>query len=53
VVESLDFNQGIGGSNEDQSFAPYEYMIQVIVTDKLAKDKFRWATQWMDFEIVK
>lgn len=30
-----------------------EYMIQVIVTDKLAKDKFRWATQWMDFEIVK
>jgi hypothetical protein len=30
-----------------------EYMIQVIVTDKLAKEKYRVATQWMDFEIVK
>ena len=30
-----------------------EYLIQIIVTDKLAKEKSRWATQWMDFEIVK
>jgi len=30
-----------------------EYIVQVIVTDKLAKDKYRVASQWMDFEIVK
>ena len=31
--------------------APGDYVLQVIVTDKLAKDKFRTATQWMDFEV--
>jgi len=33
--------------------APGEYMLQIIITDKLAKEKYRWATQWMDFEMVK
>jgi VWFA-related protein len=33
--------------------APGEYMLQIIVADRLAKEKDRWATQWMDFEIVK
>jgi len=28
-----------------------DYVLQVIVTDKLAKERFRTATQWMDFEI--
>ncbi|HEX8492455.1 MAG TPA: VWA domain-containing protein [Pyrinomonadaceae bacterium] len=32
---------------------PGEYVLQVIVTDALAKEKYRTATQWMDFEIVK
>jgi VWFA-related protein len=32
---------------------PGEYVIQVIVTDALADEKHRTATQWMDFEIVK
>lgn len=32
---------------------PGEYVLQVIVTDKLAKEKHRVITQWMDFEIVK
>jgi VWFA-related protein len=32
---------------------PGEYILQVIVTDPLAKDKYRMATQWIDFEIVK
>jgi hypothetical protein len=31
--------------------APGDYVLQVIVTDKLAKEKFRIATQSMDFEI--
>ncbi|MEK6286421.1 MAG: hypothetical protein AABO57_11820 [Acidobacteriota bacterium] len=33
--------------------APGDYILQIIVTDKRAKEKYRWATQWMDFEIVK
>jgi VWFA-related protein len=32
---------------------PGEYILQVIVTDPLAKEKYRTATQWIDFEIVK
>lgn len=32
---------------------PGEYVLQVIVTDALAKDKHRTASQWMDFEIVQ
>jgi VWFA-related protein len=32
---------------------PGEYILQVIVTDLLAKEKYRMATQWIDFEIVK
>ncbi|MDT4953230.1 MAG: hypothetical protein QOJ02_1368 [Acidobacteriota bacterium] len=32
---------------------PGEYILQIIVTDSLVKDKYRTATQWIDFEIVK
>ena len=32
---------------------PGEYILQIVVTDPLAKDKYRTATQWIDFEIVK
>ena len=32
---------------------PGEYILQIIVTDPLAKEKYRTATQWIDFEIVK
>jgi VWFA-related protein len=32
---------------------PGEYVFQVVVTDVLAKEKRRLATQWIDFEIVK
>ena len=32
---------------------PGEYVVQVIITDALADEKHRTATQWMDFEIVK
>jgi hypothetical protein len=31
--------------------APGDYVLQVTVTDRLAKEKFRTATQWMDFEV--
>ena len=32
---------------------PGDYVLQVVVTDELAKGKRRTATQWIDFEIVK
>jgi VWFA-related protein len=32
---------------------PGQYVLQVIATDMLSKDKNRTAVQWMDFEIVK
>jgi hypothetical protein len=32
---------------------PGEYMLQVVVTDTLAKAKNRLTTQWIDFEIVE
>lgn len=32
---------------------PGDYVLQVIVADKLAKADHRLATQWIDFEIVK
>lgn len=35
------------------NMAPGEYTLQVIVTDLLAKTKYRTATQWIDFEIVQ
>ncbi|HEX6623231.1 MAG TPA: VWA domain-containing protein [Pyrinomonadaceae bacterium] len=36
------------------ALAPGEYVLQVIVTDALAKDpKSRTATQWIDFEVTK
>jgi VWFA-related protein len=32
---------------------PGEYAFQVVVTDGLAKEKSRMASQWIDFEIIK
>lgn len=33
--------------------SPGQYVLQVSVTDALAKDKLNVATQWIDFEIVR
>jgi len=33
--------------------APGEYVLQVVVTDELAKGKHAAATQWVDFEVVR
>jgi hypothetical protein len=41
-----------GGSMKlGPQIAPGDYVLQVTVTDKLAKERYRTATQWMDFEI--
>jgi len=34
-------------------FPPGDYVLQVLVTDHLAKDKQQIASQWIDFEVVK
>jgi VWFA-related protein len=44
----------LGGAVQlGSQMAPGEYVLQIIVTDSLAKEKRRVATQWIDFEIVK
>jgi len=35
------------------AMVPGEYVIQIVVTDELAKQKHRVASQWIDFEVVK
>ena len=36
-----------------KSMEPGDYTIQVIVTDKLAQQKFNTAAQWIDFQVAK
>ena len=44
----------LGGARQlGSAMPPGEYVLQVIVTDPLAKDKHRVASQWIDFEVVK
>jgi VWFA-related protein len=42
-----------GGSLNFINFEPGEYVLQIIVTDKLAEAKHNKTTQWIDFEIIK
>ena len=61
--KELSFNAGsqtdfkrllVGGAIQmGADMAPGEYVLQVVITDALADEKHRTATQWMDFEIVK
>lgn len=44
---------GGGAIQLGTSMAPGEYVLQIVVSDLLAKNKHSAATQWMDFEIVK
>jgi VWFA-related protein len=34
-----------------EKLGPGDYVLQVVVTDKLAREKYRTSAQWMDFEI--
>jgi VWFA-related protein len=46
----------LGGGGAIQlgtTMKPGEYVLQIVVSDLLAKEKYRLATQWMDFEIVQ
>ena len=44
---------GGGAIQLGTSMTPGEYVLQIVVSDLLAKNKRGVATQWMDFEIVK
>ena len=44
----------VGGAIQlGAEMVPGEYVLQIVVTDLLAKEKRRVASQWIDFEIVK
>lgn len=45
--------RAVGQLQLGPELTPGEYVLQVIVTDKLAKEKYSAATQWMDFELTK
>lgn len=55
VTEQTDSKHLIGAGRMQLggTITPGDYVQQVIVTDKLAKEKYRVATQAMDFEIQK
>ena len=36
-----------------RNLAPGDYILQIIVTDNLAKGKNQMVTQWMDFEVTE
>jgi hypothetical protein len=42
-----------GGVKLNRAAAPGQYALQVSVTDLLARENRRAATQWIDFEIVR
>jgi VWFA-related protein len=45
---------GVSGALQlGNEMTPGEYVFQVVVTDLLADQKHRVATQWIDFEVVK
>jgi VWFA-related protein len=46
----------LGGGGAIQlgtTMKPGEYVLQIVVTDLLAQEKYRVSTQWMDFEIAQ
>ena len=55
VAPQLDLKRvpSVGRLQLGTEFPPGEYVLQVIVTDRLAKEKQQMASQWIDFEIVK
>jgi hypothetical protein len=55
VAAQLDFEKiPINGAlSLSPNMTPGDYVLQVIVRDALAKEKYRIATHWIDFEVVK
>jgi VWFA-related protein len=55
LSDQLDLKRlRVGGAIQlGAEMVPGEYVLQMVVTDLLAKEKRRVASQWIDFEIVK
>lgn len=55
VMQQTDLKRllAAGAIQLGTDMAPGEYVLQVVVTDGLADEKHRLASQWMDFNIVK
>jgi len=55
VVPQSDLKRvpSVGRLQLGTEFPPGEYVLQIMVTDKLAKEKQQIASQWIDFEVVK
>jgi VWFA-related protein len=53
--QQANFKEILAGGNLQLGgkMPPGEYVLQIVVTDKLAKDKYATATQWIDFEVVQ
>lgn len=43
----------VGSMKLAKGAQPGDHILQVVITDLLAKEKYRTVTQWSDFEIVK
>jgi hypothetical protein len=53
VIPQADLKRvpSIGRMQLGTEFSPGQYVLQVIVSDQLAKEKQQIASQWIDFEI--
>jgi len=54
VVPQSDLKRvpSVGRLQLGTDFPPGEYVLQIMVTDKLAKEKQQIASQWIDFEVM-
>jgi hypothetical protein len=43
----------IGRLQLGSDFSPGYYVLQIVATDRLANEKQRIASQWIDFEVLK
>ncbi|MDX6614280.1 MAG: hypothetical protein QOD75_3466 [Blastocatellia bacterium] len=55
MTDQVDMKRlrGEGAFQLGNAMAPGEYVLQVNIIDRLASGKYRTATQWIDFEILK
>jgi hypothetical protein len=55
LTGQTDWKQVVAGGKLQlgTQLEPGEYVLQVIITDRLANKQYASATQWIDFEIVK
>ncbi len=55
LIPQTDWRQVLAGGTLKlgADASPGEYVLQVTITDRLAKEKYSVATQWLDFEIVR